>query len=201
MLKGRLGDRIDGIVRTLFPFFFLRSIDPTLLTVVGALVSTVAAGALAAGYLCSGGVLILAGGLFDLVDGVVARHHGTSSTFGAFLDSTLDRYVDMVLLLGLALHFADARRTDLVLLTGIVWIASVLVSYAKARAELVVRVMEGGLLERGERVGILAAGAILGLLVPALWLLALGGIYTVAQRVRMAYLQMQALDAAPGEPR
>jgi len=201
MLKATFGDRIDGFVRTVFPFFFVRRIDPTLLTLVGALVSTAAAMAFAAGHLRTGGVLILAGGLFDLVDGVVARHHGTASTFGAFLDSTLDRYVDMVLLLGIALHFAEQQRTDLVGLTGVVWIASVLVSYAKARAELFVRVMEGGLLERGERVGILAAGAILGFLVPALWLLALGGVYTVAQRVRMAYLQMEALDAAPGEPR
>jgi len=205
MIKAKFGDRIDGFVRTVFPFLFTRRLDPTVLTIFGAVVSTGAAAAFACGHLRTGGVLILAGGFFDLVDGVVARHHGTSSTFGAFLDSTLDRYVDMALLLGIALHFAAQGRTDLVGLTGVVWIASVLVSYAKARAELFVRVLEGGLLERGERVGLLAAGAILGFLDPALWILALGGLYTVAQRFRMAYLQMQALDAAslaaaPGAP-
>lgn len=200
MIKAAFGDRLDGLVQTVFPFLFARRLDPMLLTILGGVVSTGAAAAFALGHLRTGGALVLAGGFFDLVDGAVARHHGTSSTFGAFLDSTLDRYVDMVLLLGLALHFAEQARTDLVLLTGVVWIASVLVSYAKARAELFVPVLEGGLFERGERMGLLAAGAILGVLVPALWLLALGGLFTVAQRFRMAYLEMQALDATPLRP-
>ncbi|HVP29463.1 MAG TPA: CDP-alcohol phosphatidyltransferase family protein [Myxococcota bacterium] len=196
MIKAKFGDRIDGFVHRVFPFLFTRRLDPTLLTIAGAAVSVGAAAAIARGHLRTGGVLVLVGGFFDLVDGVVARHQGTSTTFGAFLDSTLDRLVDMALLLGIALHFAAAGRTDLVLLTGVVLIASVLVSYAKARAEQFVPVFEGGALERGERIGLLAAGAILGFLVPALWILALGGLYTVAQRFRMAYLQMEALDAA-----
>ena len=110
MIKDKLGDRLDGWIHAAFPFLFKRSLNPTALTLTGATVSLLAAGALAQGWFVYGGLLILAGGFFDLVDGVVARHHGTSSRFGAFLDSTVDRFVDMALLLGIAMYFASAGR-------------------------------------------------------------------------------------------
>jgi phosphatidylglycerophosphate synthase len=196
MIKATFGKRVDDAVQTLFPFMFTRRFDPNLLTVTGAVVSCGAAAAFAVGAPISAGILILLGGFFDLVDGVVARHLGISTTFGAFLDSTLDRFVDMVLYLGLVLHFASTGRIDLVALTGVTLIATVLVSYSKARAELFVPVFEGGLLERGERVGVLASGAILGFLVPALWILAAGSLITVVQRFVMAHRAMTALDAS-----
>ena len=196
MIKEKLGDRLDGWIHTALPFLFSRPIDPNLLTVVGALVSLLAAAAFAAGWFVIGGVGILAGGFFDLVDGVVARHHGTTTRFGAFLDSTLDRLVDMALLLGIALHFARVGRSDVVLLAGVALIASVLVSYSKACAEHYVPEIKVGVLERGERVGLLAAGGILGLIVPALWVVAIGSSVTVIQRFDRAYKEMQKADAA-----
>ena len=196
MIKEKLGDRLDDWIHTALPFLFRRSIDPNLLTVVGALVSLLAAAAFAAGWFVMGGVGILAGGFFDLVDGVVARHHGTTTRFGAFLDSTLDRLVDMALLLGIALHFARVGRPEVVLLAGVALIASVLVSYSKACAEHYVPEIKVGILERGERVGLLAAGGILGLVVPALWVVAIGSSVTVVQRFDRAYKEMQKADAA-----
>ena len=196
MIKEKLGDRLDDWIHTALPFLFGRSINPNLLTVVGALVSLLAAAAFAAGWFVMGGVGILAGGFFDLVDGVVARHHGTTSRFGAFLDSTLDRLVDMALLLGIALHFARVGRPEVVLLAGVALIASVLVSYSKACAEHYVPEIKVGILERGERVGLLAAGGILGLVVPALWVVAIGSSVTVVQRFDRAYKEMQKADAA-----
>lgn len=196
MIKATFGKRVDDAVHALFPFMFIRPFDPNLLTVTGALISCGAAAAFAVGAPVVAGILILLGGFFDLVDGVVARHLGISTTFGAFLDSTLDRLVDMALYLGIALYFASIGRVDLVALTGVTLIATVLVSYAKARAELFVPVFEGGLLERGERVGVLAAGAILGFLVPAIWILAVGSLVTVGQRFVMAHRAMTALDAS-----
>jgi CDP-diacylglycerol--glycerol-3-phosphate 3-phosphatidyltransferase len=198
MIKAKLGDRLDAWLQSLLPFLFRRSVNPNLLTVLGTLVSMVAAAAFALGELRWGGVLILAGGAFDLVDGVVARHHGTATTFGAFLDSTLDRLVDMALLLGIVMHYAAAGDTGHVLLAGYALVATVLVSYAKARAELFVPVFEGGLLERGERIGLLAAGAILGFLVPALWIVAVGATITVVQRFALAHRAMAQLDLEPG---
>jgi len=196
MIKEKLGDRLDDWIHTALPFLFGRSINPNLLTVVGALVSLLAAAAFAAGWFVMGGVGILAGGFFDLVDGVVARHHGTTTRFGAFLDSTLDRLVDMALLLGIALHFARVGRPEVVLLAGVALIASVLVSYSKACAEHYVPEIKVGILERGERVGLLAAGGILGLVVPALWVVAIGSSVTVVQRFDRAYKEMQKADAA-----
>jgi CDP-diacylglycerol--glycerol-3-phosphate 3-phosphatidyltransferase len=194
MIKAKLGDRLDAWLHAGLPFLFRRPVNPNLLTVLGTLVSIVAAVAFAFGELRWGGVLILAGGAFDLIDGVVARHHGTTSTFGAFLDSTLDRLVDMALLLGIVMHYAAAGDTGHVLLAGYALVATVLVSYAKARAELFVPVFEGGLLERGERIGLLAAGAILGFLVAALWIVAVGATITVVQRFALAHREMAHLD-------
>jgi phosphatidylglycerophosphate synthase len=196
VIKARFGDRIDGWIEAALPFLFQRRIDPNFLTLLGLLISLVASIAFAAGWLRAGGVLILVGGFFDLVDGVVARHHGMSSTFGAFLDSTLDRLVDMLLLLGILMHYAVVDRPGEVLLAGVVLVASVMTSYTKARAERFVPEFGGGVLERGERVGLLAAGAILGFLVLALWVVAIGATVTVIQRFLLARREMERLDAA-----
>jgi len=196
VIKAKFGDRLDGWIHAALPFLFRRRIDPNFLTLLGLAISLVASVAFAGGWLRSGGVLILVGGFFDLVDGVVARHHGTSSTFGAFLDSTLDRLVDMLLLLGILMHFAVVDRPGGVLLSGVVLVASVMTSYAKARAERYVPDFGGGVLERGERVGLLAAGAILGFLVLALWIVAIGATITVIQRFLLARREMERLDAA-----
>lgn len=196
MIKSVAGERLDGLIHRLFPFLFARRLNADLMTVCGALVSTGAACAFAAGSLRLAGVLILAGGFFDLVDGVVARHQGTSTRFGAFLDSTLDRYVDMALYVGMAVHFARIGEAGLVGLTGCAMTVTVLVSYAKARAELDGPSVDVGLLERGERIGLLAAGAILGFLVPALLLVTLGSTITVIQRFAFAHREMAKLDEA-----
>jgi len=195
VVKSMFGDRVDGVLHAWFPFLFHRRVSPNLLTVVGALVSLLAAAAFAGGHFRSAGLLILAGGVFDLIDGVVARHHGIATRFGGFLDSTLDRLVDMALLIGVAVYFAERGDAPHVLLAGAALIMSVLVSYAQARAELVVPDFRVGLFERAERVVVLAAGALFGLLVPALWIITLGSAITVAQRFSKAYQEMEQIDA------
>ena len=102
----------------------------------------------------------------------------------------------MVLLLGLVVHYAGTGDGRTAIVAAAVLVASVLTSYAKARAETQIEKLEGGLLERGERIGLLAAGAILGVMQPVLWLLAAGTIYTVAQRFGVAYRELGKLDAA-----
>ena len=192
-----LDDRLDGWLKRLFPFVFRWTLSPNLLTVIGTLISLVAAAAFAAGWLAVGGGLILAGGFFDLVDGAIARHRGIATRFGGFLDSTLDRLVDMALLFGIAMHFALAGEPARMLLAGCALIASVLVSYTQARAEITVpRFLRVGILERGERIGLLAAGAILGLMVPALWIITIGSAITVAQRMAQAFREMEQIDRA-----
>ncbi len=199
MIKSVLGDRLDGWVRTLFPFLFHWRMNPNLLTVLGMVLSVTGAVAFALGSFGVGGSLILMGGFFDLVDGVVARQNGATTRFGAFLDSTLDRLVDMALLLGIAMYFASAGEPRYVLLAGYTLSSGVLVSYAQARAQLFVPEFSGGFFERGERVVILAVGALSGFLIPALWVLAVGSTVTVIQRVVLAYREMERLDAAERE--
>jgi CDP-diacylglycerol--glycerol-3-phosphate 3-phosphatidyltransferase len=196
LIKAKLGHRVDAAVKAVLPFLFRRRLDPNLLTVVGCVVSLGAAAAFALGHFAAGGLLILAGGVFDLVDGVIARAHGIATRFGAFLDSTLDRLTDMALLVGVAMYYALAGEPGHVLLAGAALVASVLVSYAQARAELVLPDFRVGFLERAERVLILAAGALLGFMVPALWIVAVGSAITVGQRFLRAYQEMEKLDAS-----
>ena len=196
MIKAKFGDRLDGWLRRLLPFLFRRRLNPNVLTVVGALICLVAAGAFSAGWFVTGGVLMLAGGAFDLLDGVVARSRGIATRFGAFLDSTLDRVVDMALLLGIAMHYVLEGEPGRVLLAGYVLATSVLVSYTQARAELVVPSFRVGLFERGERILVLAAGALSGFLVAALWIVAIGSTATVIQRFTRAHREMSRIDAS-----
>jgi phosphatidylglycerophosphate synthase len=196
VVKSVFGDRVDGWLHAWFPFLFHKRVSPNLLTVAGCGVSLLAAAAFAGGYFRGAGLLILAGGVFDLVDGVIARHHGIATRFGGFLDSTLDRLVDMALLVGVAVYFAASGDAPHVLLAGAALITSVLVSYAQARAELVVPGFRVGLFERAERVVVLAAGALFGFLVPALWIVTLGSAITVAQRFAKAYQEMEQIDAS-----
>ena len=172
MIKSVFGHRLDPWVRRLLPFLFRRPVNPNLLTVLGTSVSLAAAVAFAAGWFLTAGLLMLAGGLCDLVDGVVARYHGVSTRFGAFLDSTLDRLSDMALLLGIAMHFALGGEPRLVLLAGYTLVVTVLVSYAQARAEIAVPSFRVGVLERAERILILAVGALSGYVILALWIIA-----------------------------
>ena len=196
MIKATLGRSLDAVVQRTFPFLFRRPLNPNLLSVLGVLVSICSAVSFARGALPLGGVLLFVGGFFDLVDGAVARHNRTSSSFGAFLDSTLDRIVDMAVLLGILMYYAKAGDLPLALLAGLASIGTVMVSYTKARAESIVSDFEGGIMERGERILFLVAGALTGYLPLCLGIVAAGSAITAVQRVAMAYREMARLDAA-----
>ena len=200
MIKQKLGEELDDWIQTAFPFLFKRELNPNLLTVIGVLVSCLAAVALAFGHFVAGGLLILAGGFFDLVDGVVARHFKLQTLFGAFLDSTMDRLVDMVVLFGVVIYYGSTGQTGVVVLVGVVLVGSVMTSYTKVRAELLGPQLSSGLFERGERVGVLAAGAILGLMIPALWVLAIGTTLTAIQRFATAARELGALEPSSKSP-
>jgi len=199
VIKSIAGQRLDPLLHRLFPFLFVWRLNPNALTVIGVLVSLGAAVAFGDGRPRLAALLVLFGGFFDLVDGVIARHQGTSSRFGAFLDATLDRLSDMALLLGISVHAAALADPGGVALAGATLCAAVLVSYSKARAELVVPGFSAGFMERGERVAILAVGALFGLLTPALWLILVGSSITVAQRFAVAYREMERIDRAEKE--
>jgi CDP-diacylglycerol--glycerol-3-phosphate 3-phosphatidyltransferase len=194
VIKSRLADPLERLLHRLLPALFRSQLPPDALTVVGTLVSLAAAVAFARGAFRAGALLLLAGGVFDLVDGALARRQGTSSRFGAFLDSTLDRLVDMAVFVGLMVHYAGSARAELVTLTGVALIGSVMTSYAKARAEQLGPKIDVGVIERGERVVLLALGGLTGFMLPVLWVLAVGGAITVAQRFARAHRELAAAE-------
>ena len=196
MIKEKLGHRVDSVVHALFPFLFYRAINPDWLTVGGAVVAAISAALFAAGEFRTAGFVLFASGLFDLVDGVVARHFNISTTFGGFLDSTLDRFVDMAVILGIILYYSGAAEMTLSVVAAYVLVCTVLTSYAKARAELHIAHLPGGMLERGERMGLLVAGSVFGFMPAALYALALGTTYTLGQRLIAAQREMAILDGS-----
>ena len=113
----------------------LSRIHPNVLTFIGLLINIVAAWMLAIGQFRWGGAVIIGAGLFDMVDGRVARETNRVTRFGGFFDSVLDRYSDVALLIGLLVWYGSINRPFYVVLTAIAMAASVMISYTRARAE------------------------------------------------------------------
>lgn len=187
MIKARYGDRLDAWLKTALGPLLRLPIAPVWLSATGALLSCVAGGFLACGSLRIGALWIAAGACFDLIDGPVARAQGKTSDFGAFLDSTLDRVADLAIYLGVIVWFSRSASVAPVLLAGVAMATALLTSYIRARAEALGAALEGGAFERGERLGVLGFGALLGWLEPALWVLAIAGCVTVVTRFRRAH--------------
>jgi CDP-diacylglycerol--glycerol-3-phosphate 3-phosphatidyltransferase len=163
---------------------------PNMATLLGLVLNAVTAAVLATGHLRIGGLLLLFAGLFDMVDGALARVRDQRTPFGAFFDSTLDRYSEGLVLLGVILFAltlpATSQRTWIVALAYVSALSSLMVSYARARAEGLGLNGKSGLMARPERVLLLALGLIIGgeyLLLWILALLALMSTLTVAQRI------------------
>jgi CDP-diacylglycerol--glycerol-3-phosphate 3-phosphatidyltransferase len=159
-------------------------LTPNALTIIGLLLNCIVAVVLARGYLLIGGVLVLVAGLFDLLDGAMARITDRVTPFGSFFDSTLDRYSEVILYGGLLLYILSTPDFKLgAVLIHLTICGSILVSYARARAEALGYKLQVGLLARPERIIILAAGLILGHPLWALWLLAIFTNLTAVQRI------------------
>ena len=182
---------IDPIGLALYRHLHLR---PNHLTLIGLGVSLLATAAFIGARIRAGGVLLILAGLCDFFDGSLARASGQVSTFGAFLDSVIDRYSDLVVLLGIVVLYAhmSQMRGAIVAMAGL--IGSMMVSYTKARAESIGVRCTVGMMERPERMICLIAGALLDLLEPALWVLAVLANLTAVQRI--AFTWRATRDAA-----
>ena len=172
-------------------------VRPNHLTVVGLGVSIGAALALADGRLRVGALLLALAGLFDFFDGSLARLANSVSAYGAFLDSVVDRYSDLVVLLGVVLYYHRAADTQGVLLTMITMVGTIMISYTKARAQSIGLACEIGLMERPERLIVLIAGATFNVLTPAVMVLAVLTNVTALQRI--LYTRRAAAAAAAHE--
>jgi CDP-diacylglycerol--glycerol-3-phosphate 3-phosphatidyltransferase len=169
----RLGDPVARVL--------LRAhVRPNHLTVVGLGVSIAAALAIAPGRLRLAAVLLTVAGLCDFFDGALAR---LANRVGAFLDSVVDRYSDLVVLLGVVLYYERLADTAGVCLTLVTMVGTIMVSYTKARAQSIGVSCEIGLMERPERLIVLIAGAAFHVLTPAVVVLAVLTNITALQRI------------------
>ncbi len=169
------------LIRPLARFLSAMRVRPDALTAMGWAFSLCAAVLFALGYTKIGGAVMLFAGLFDALDGAVARESGRMSTFGAFLDSTLDRFSEAAIFVGVIFFYA-ASHPYAALLAGVAMTFSLMTSYTRARAEGLGLDCEVGLLERAGRVMILSLFSLAGLLLAGLALVAAGAFVTTAQR-------------------
>ncbi|MEE4195531.1 MAG: CDP-alcohol phosphatidyltransferase family protein [Anaerolineae bacterium] len=147
----RLRNLAQPVLKTIARGLLNLGITPNTATLIGALGNIIAAVLIALGFLTWGGLVALFWVLFDAIDGTMARISGQTSKAGAFLDSTLDRYVEFFLLTGLLWHFLANNQRLGVLLTMVTLAGSILVSYTRARAEGLGLECKVGLLTRVER--------------------------------------------------
>ncbi len=176
-------DALRGLLHPLVRLLSALRVRPDTLTVLGWAFSLCSAVLFGLGYAPIAGAVMLLAGLFDALDGAVARESNRMSAFGAFLDSTLDRLSESAIFVGIVFFYAASDLPYGALLAGTAMVFSLLTSYARARAEGLGVECQVGLLERAGRVVILSVFSTVGLLTVGLWLVGAGALVTTAQRI------------------
>ncbi|MFC1911728.1 CDP-alcohol phosphatidyltransferase family protein [Chloroflexota bacterium] len=163
------------------------AVTPNMLTWLGFLLAAGAGALIITGHLFAAGFVVLVAGLFDIMDGALARYTDQVTRFGGIFDSIIDRLAEAVLLVSILVLYAREQSFAGVLLVGIALPGSLLVSYIRARAEAAGLECKVGIFTRGERVIVLALGLLLSridyALIIALGIIALFSIFTVGQRL------------------
>lgn len=165
-------------------------ISPNTLTLIGVLINCAAAWALAQDRFVMAGVIMICANIFDFIDGKVAFITGKQSEFGAFWDSTLDRFSDLALFTGLIWLYSRLGRTDYVLITTLTLIFAIMTSYARARAECLIEKCKVGFMERPERIVLFMIGAFTNRMAAVLWVILVLSVLSVANRIHYTYLEL-----------
>ncbi len=207
MLTDKLGAflsrPLDAIVRT-----FARA-SPDVLTITGLALNGVACAFIAISggkdyrspeLLRVGGIFALLASIFDMLDGRVARLRGRESKFGAYLDSTMDRYSDMVLYMGLLILYARVDKTPHMVLVWVAAFGSFMTSYARARAESLIAKCDVGFMERPERIVLLILGALTNHMVAVLWVIAVLSNVAAVQRIVYTLIELRRAASSRESP-
>ena len=168
-------------------------IHPNVLTLVGVIINIGAAWALGFNRFVLAGVVMICANIFDFIDGKVAHELQLQSSFGAFWDSTLDRFSDLALLTGLIYLYSSLGRTDYVMWVSLTLIFSIMTSYARARAESLVTKCKVGFMERPERIVLFMIGAFTDRMAGVLWVILVLSVVAVADRIYYTYLALNKL--------
>ena len=183
-LRETLYPKVAPIAEAIVSFLKAQDISPMQLTLGGAALSLLTGVIYAKGYLFLGGIALFVAGACDLLDGLLARTTGKISSFGAFLDSVVDRYSDFFVFGGLATYYILRGEIFWFLVSLSIILGSFVVSYSKARAENFIKDCGVGKFGRAERVLLLIAGSIITPLLKLVLLLLLVGTHVTAiQRI------------------
>ncbi len=192
MIGDKIGHRLDPYLYSVLKTFSAEQGNPNLFTFAGFLATLLASLLVLKELWLFAGLAIILSGLFDLFDGVVARKLGKTSVLGSFLDSVLDRYSDLLLLLAILIHYLKKEELGFVLLTSFVSMGTALIPYVRAKAESLQVSCTVGIMERAERIILLAAGALFQWMEPVLWLLAILTHLTVLQRIHYVWKKLRS---------
>jgi CDP-diacylglycerol---glycerol-3-phosphate 3-phosphatidyltransferase len=187
---GTIGKICMFPLRAIITLSVALGISPNTLTLIGVLINCAAGWALANDRFVLAGVIMICANIFDFIDGKVAFITGTQSEFGAFWDSTLDRFSDLALFTGLVWLYSKLGRTDYVLITTLTLIFAIMTSYARARAESLVEKCKVGFMERPERIVLFMIGAFTNRMAAVLWVILVLSVVTVANRIYYTYLAL-----------
>src|SRR5580698_9122572 len=198
--SGVIGRIFGPVINAIVGALALSRIHPNVLTFIGLLINIWAACLFAAGSFRWAGVVIIGAGLFDMVDGRVARETNRVTRFGGFFDSVLDRYSDLGLLVGLLVWYGSINRPFYVVLTAVAMSGCVMVSYTRARAETEIPTCKVGFAERPERVVLMIIGALFLKMPQVLWAIAVLTNLTVVHRMIFTWQESKRLEEAQLRP-
>jgi len=194
MISQSIGAGAQVILRAIIKILVFLRITPNHLTFLGFVMSIVTAYTFARGRFTTAGVILIIAGLFDMVDGMVARNTNSATPFGAFFDSVMDRYSDLIMYLGLIIWYGQQDRLTYVVLVGVVMMGSVMTSYTRARAESLIPQCKVGFLERPERIVLLIIGSFY-YMDPIVWVIAVLSNWTVVHRILYTRARMMGRPA------
>ena len=190
---GAIGALCMFPLRTIIAACVALKIHPNTLTLIGVIINVGAAWALGYDRFILAGVIMIVANIFDFIDGKVAHQLQLQSAFGAFWDSTLDRFSDLALLTGLIFLYSRLGRSDYVMVAALTLIFSIMTSYARARAESLVEKCKVGFMERPERIVLFMIGAFTNRMAAVLWVILVLSILAVANRIYYTYLALNGL--------
>jgi CDP-diacylglycerol---glycerol-3-phosphate 3-phosphatidyltransferase len=197
-LTGAIGSGSKWLLDKIVGALAATGVNPNFLTFLGLLVNFGAAANFAVGNFRTGALIIFFAGFLDMLDGQVARRQNRVTAFGAFYDSTLDRYADMALYMGLLVYYSVSGRTLYVVVAAVATAGSVMVSYTRARAESLIPQCKVGFMERPERLVLLIIGGLFTRMGQVLWAIAFVSTITVIHRIVYTWQETRAGRTLPG---
>jgi CDP-diacylglycerol--glycerol-3-phosphate 3-phosphatidyltransferase len=193
-LTDQMRVRFKDVLDAIGAFLNRLGLTPNTLTLFGLAGNLVGALFLAQGKFLIGGLIVLAMGPIDALDGTMARLRGEPSEFGAFIDSVVDRYIELIVFGGLMAHYVNQGDQLLLLLTFAAAVGSFLVPYIRSRAEGLGFQAKVGLLTRMERFVILAPSLVLGIPSVGIGIVAVFANLTALQRIYSVRKQAQSQE-------